>query len=228
MSGTGPRRLRAGSNGVLLLLAVGVFACRGGVPAPGFATPLDSTTPAQIRAYLEQLKFDPREGSSDERALPVGCPANCREGPIVAVQPELRTHRNNAKSLAGSPGRIVARLINRDKKQPYPPLNLGPADTVYWAVDQLKPVTKGRSEGRSLFISAEALRGERGTVSLTRELYTDEHPELPPYGQALARWVPDTTTEYRGRVAPGGGMTMTQLLRALTTWNNCKSDSCCR
>jgi hypothetical protein len=206
-----------------------VLACAGGgVPEPGFVTPLDSATPAQIRTYLDVLEFVDRDGVSDERALIVGCPANCREGPVVAIQPERRTHKNRSKDLAGSPGRIIARLINRDKKQGYPVFNLGPADTVFWAVDQLKPVSKGRSEGRSLYISAAALRGERGPVSLKRELYTVEHPELPHYGMALARWIPDSTAKDEDYKTPGGGVRTTRGIIMLATWNNCKSDSCCR
>lgn len=216
--------LRTASNGALLVIGFGLAGCRAaGVPAPGFPTPLDSATPGQIRGYVRSLQFDSREGSSDTRALPVGCPDNCREGPLITIEPELRTHRNRSADLAGSPGRIIARLINRDQKVGYAQLNLGPADTVYWAVDQLKPVGNDSSEGRSLYISAEGLRGERKNVTLTRDMYT--HPEKTAYTQALARWVPDTTSKQR--VAPGGGI-ITSLLIALTTWNNCKSDSCCR
>jgi (2Fe-2S) ferredoxin len=226
MSGSEPRSLRAGTNGVLLVLAAGVLACGGGVPEPGFVTPLDSATPAQIRAYVDDLKFDEHEGASDERALIVGCPTACKAGPVVAIQPELRTYKNSAKDLAGSPGRIIARLINRDQKQGYPVLNLGPSDTVYWAVDQLKPVSKVRSEGRSLFISAQGLRGEHRKIALTQDLYTHDYPDHP-YKQALARWIPDSTSKDEDD-APGGSVRTTRGIIALTSWNNCTSGSCCR
>ena len=65
---------------------------------------------------------------------------------MVAIHPEKRTHKNTAESLAKEPGRIIARMINRDQKEGYAKFNLAPGDTVYWAVDSVKPVSKSFPE----------------------------------------------------------------------------------
>jgi hypothetical protein len=238
MTRTGSLGLRPVTNCSLVVLAFSVLACEKGVPAPDFAVPFDSATPTQIRAYVNKLHFDEREGSGDEQRLTVGCPAACRAGPVVAIHPEINTHENDDRDLEGSPGRIIARLINWDKQQAYPALNLGTLDTVYWAVDRVKRVSKALSEGRSLFISAQGLRGERDSVALQRSLYIDEHPDQPAYTQALARWLPAKTGKYGASLAPVWGMSSTQtgaqaqgetlFMRPLAAWASCKSDGCCR
>lgn len=210
---------------LLFVLALGALACQGGVPAPGFTAPFDSVPRAKIRTYLKNLKFDKTRGAGDEKRLVVGCPDACREGPLVAIAPEFRTHRNSAKSLSQGPGRIIAQLINQDD-EPYPRYNLGPKDTVYWAVDRVKWDRK-KSKGRSLFISAQALRGERDSVPVTQELQID-HYDHRGDERALARWIPDTTGEYHGGMTPGGSVKMDFPQIQLIAWNNCKSGGCCR
>jgi hypothetical protein len=229
------------TNCGLVVLAFGVLACERGV-VPDFAVPFDSATPTQIRAYVSKLHFDEREGSGDEERLTVGCPSACRAGPVVQVLPEIRSHKNDDRDLEGSPGRIIARLINRDKQQDYPALNLAAADTVYWAVDRVKRVSKDLSEGRSFFISAQGLRGGRDSVAVQRRLYIDEHPGQPAYTQALARWLPAKTGSQGASLASARGMSTTQTgaqvqdqtqqellyMKPLALWNSCKIGGCCR
>jgi hypothetical protein len=242
----------AGCGLVALALLAGCDKLREqerGVPPPDFSVPFDSATPAQIFQYVANLRFDPREGSSDERPLPVGCPAACREGPVVAILPEKRTHNNSEAALKGN-GRIIAKLINRDRKQAYPDYNLGAGDTVYWAVDRVKRVSRELLEGRSLFISDQGLRANRPDAVLRRELYIDDHPGQEPDAQALARWVPRKNTKEGAAIAPAWGLGATEnpaptrnsnrtlsavptpgkttYIIALMAWNNCKSGGCCR
>ena len=210
----------------LQVLAGGVLACAGGTPAPGGTTPLDARTPEEIRAYVTRLTFDERKASGDERTLPVGCPSACRPGPVVAIQPEENTHHNSSSDLAGSPGRIVARLINRDTLQGYPPLNLAPGDTVYWAVDSVRPIDRDSSRGNSLWISAAGLRGDKSHRTIREALHIEEHPDQPPYKQALARWY--EVKVYTERETPGGGVRDAFYYVMLQTWGNCTKGSCCQ
>jgi hypothetical protein len=210
-----------------VIVALGTVACAyRGVPAPNFTTPFDVASADSIRAYITTLDFDKREGAGDDQPLVVGCPDACRIGPEVVIQPEKRTHKNSEASLATGPGRIIARIINRDPKEAYPPLNLAPGDTVYWAVDQVKPESRNRSSGRSLYISARGLRGESKTPVLKKPMHVVHHPENDPWKQALARWVPADST-YKGDGAPGGGASDYPMMRSMTSWNNCRSQSCC-
>jgi hypothetical protein len=209
-----------------LIVTAALFACYRGVPAPDFKDPFDAATPDQIRDYVNnKLQFDTTEGPGDKQSLPVGCPAACRPGPVVAIQPEKRMHRNNQKSLAVGPGRIIARLINLDPVDSYPPLNLGPKDTVYWAVDQVKPSGRDASTGRSLYISAEGLRGKKTAVR-SIPMHLKDHVTYDPWKQALARWKPVDSTYY-GRKTPGGDDGATALIITYMTWGGCKSQSCC-
>jgi hypothetical protein len=241
MKGTASRNIRPVASCGLVALALSLIGCKTlvqetvGVPPPDFAVPFDSATPGQILGYIEdKLRFDDRESSSDERPLPVGCPAACREGPVVAIQPEKRTHNNREAALRGN-GRIIAKLINRDKKEAYPEYNLGLGDTVYWAVDKVKRVSKDLLEGRSLFISDQGLRANSPSAVLKRELYIDDHPGQEQDAQALARWVPRKDTRQGAAVAPAWGLGTTHSptptqgkIGVLVAWNNCKSGGCCR
>jgi hypothetical protein len=210
-----------------LIVALGTFACAyRGVPAPAFTTPFDVVAPDSMRTYIAQLRFDRREGAGDAQPLVVGCPKDCRVGPVVAIQPEKRTHKNSEESLATGPGRIIARIINRDRDEGYPALNLGPGDTVYWAVDSVRPVRRNLSTGRSLYISARGLRGETKTAVLKRIVNVRHHPDDDPWKEALARWVPADST-YHDDETPGGGVSFYPQMRAMTTWGNCRSQSCC-
>jgi hypothetical protein len=248
MTRTASRNMGPVARCGLVVLVLNLVGCvpqeavppKEGVPKPGFAVPFDSATAAQIFGYIGNLRFDPREGSSDERPLPVGCPAACREGPVVAILPEKRTHNNGEADLKGN-GRIIAKLINRDKKQAYPFYNLGAGDTVYWAVEKVKRVSKDLLEGRSLFISDQGLRANRTDAVLPRELYIDDHPGQEPDAQALARWVPRKSTKHGAAIASAWGLGASKTpsriqipmrvqgpVYDLMAWNNCKSDGCCR
>jgi hypothetical protein len=152
---------------------------------------------------------------------------------VVAIQPEKRIHRNNDKSLAVGAGVIIARLINRDTLDSYPPLNLGPGDTVYWGVDQVKPPGRDDvSTGRSLYISTRGLRSAKdrpvpGTQAvLSIPMHVREHPSYKPWKQALARWIP-VDSLYPGREAPGGDEGAALRFVSYKTWGGCKSQACC-
>jgi hypothetical protein len=229
----------------LVVLAINSASCKNyseqnrGVPTAGFA--FDKATPAQINAYINKLHFDERESSSDTRPLVVGCPSACREGPVVTIQPEKRTHKNGEAALGGN-GLIIAKMVNMDPKQDYPEYNLGAGDVVYWAVDSVKRVSPERLEGRSLFISAQGLAGKRDSIIVHRELYIDDHPGQEPDEQGLARWVPRKETSQGASIARAWGLEAAQpqtstettehrrygIIRVLMAWNNCKSGGCCR
>ena len=214
-------------NSALLVLTFGALACARGVPAPEFPTPFDVVAPDSIRTHLEDLEFDERDGAGDEQPLVLGCPAACRIGPQVALHPERRTHKNSANSLAKGPGRIIARMINRDQKEGYPKFNLAPGDTVYWAVDSVMPVSRKFSRGRSLYISAKGLRGEQRPVVLPGPLLILEHPDEETVEAALARWVVDSAG-YDDAETPGGNARSMPRLWTMAAWANCKSSGCCR
>ena len=210
------------------IIALMAVACTpAGVPEPDFATPFDRVAPDSIRAYLGKLKFDERDGAGDEQPLIVDCPDACKIGPQVAVHPERRSHNNSRDNLATGPGRIVARFINRDQKQGYPRLNLAPGDTVYWAVDSVRQVSDSLSRGRSLYISAAALRAGRGPVATTGPLFIDEHPDQEKVNTAVARWIFDSTS-YEPRDTPGGHPRQGERIWTMVAWGNCKSGGCCR
>ena len=219
----------AWSRVAVLGLGLALIGCRGGVPAPPFVTPFDKTSPDSIRAYLGQLDFDKRDGIGDDQKLLIGCPDRCQVGPRVAIYPEKRTHQNHADQLAKGPGRIVAQIINYDDKQDYQPLNLRAGDTLYWAVDSLRSQSdRNQPRGRSLYISARALReGRTPAVVARRELFIDEHPDQKQPGVSLARWIFDTTG-YEADVTPGGHEFAPQRIWTMVSWNNCKSGGCCR
>jgi len=218
----------AWSRVAVLGVGLALIACHGGVPAPPFVTPFDQTSPKSISDYLRQLDFDKRDGIGDDQKLLIGCPDRCQVGPRVAVYPERRTVQNHNDQLAKGPGRIVAQIINYDEKQSYAPLNLGPGDTLYWAVDSVRSESRTLSRGRSLYISARALReGRSPAVVAKRPLFIDEHPDQKQPGVSLARWIFDTTG-YKTEVTPGGGEFAPQIIWTMVTWNNCKSGGCCR
>src|SRR6476620_7755796 len=112
-----------------------------GTPGPKFTTPFDSVSRDSLLDYVDNnLQWDTREGAGDMQRLMIGeCPDSCHYGPRVMIQPEKRSHQNRATSLSERPGRIIARIINLDALE-YPKLNLGPLDTVYWAVERVQPV----------------------------------------------------------------------------------------
>ena len=144
---------------MLVVLVGAVTGCYRGVPAPDFSMPFDSVPHAAILAYLEKLEFDQRDGVGDEQPLVVGTCPGAPAGPVH----RSRFTRNGGRSrtvgrVLGRPGRVIARMINRDTEG-YPRYNLGPQDTVYWAVDQVEPVSHRLSRGGSLFISIKGLRG---------------------------------------------------------------------
>ena len=209
------------------LLAAASVACAHGVPAPPFTTPMDRVPAESIQAYLKDLRFDYRDGAGDVQHLLVNCEQSCQLGPLVGIFPERRIEGNKTSSLAEGAGRIIAQIINYDKTTPYPALNLGANDTVYWAVDSVVRVNRDMSRGRSIFISTQAMRARRDSVAITHALRLFEHPDSVIKTSA-ARWVLDSLN-YDEKGAPGGGGEgLIRWMRTMTTWANCKSGGCCR
>lgn len=230
--------LRLITSSALVAMICAAVACRPdarrppGTPAPDFQTSFDSATPAQILDYLEKLRFDKSAGASDEKRLT----KNGQPGPLVAIHPEKRSHKNIHDSLATGPGRIIAMLINRDT-QPYPKYNLGPKDTVYWAVSRFKRVNDTLSEGRSVFISHAALVGKGGTVAVVDSLFIDRHRSRDPRYDSLykrgakARWIEPWWIKVGGATMenmPQGDRLQGPPIIAYAAWNNCESGGCCR
>lgn len=100
--------------------------------APPFVgQPIDQVPRATVLDYARSVPY--MEVSGDSQRLMLGtCPDNCRYGPRAHIDPASRSYELNDAALSG--GRILARVINVDTI-PYPKLNLGPQDTVYWWVD---------------------------------------------------------------------------------------------
>jgi hypothetical protein len=207
------------------VLCATVIACARGVPAPPFTTPMDKVPAESIRTYLADLKWDTRDGAGDVQQLVV-CGKSCRVGPLVGIFPERRIHHNKTKNLAEGAGRIIAKIINYDTTEGYPRLNIGAGDTVYWAVDSIRSVKRGLSEGRSLFISAEAMRTGRRTLAVQRPVRLFDHPDSVVKTSA-ARWVYDST-DYREKGAPGGEEDQLARMGEMMTWAVCKTGGCCR
>ena len=86
---------------------------------------------ATVLEYARRLPY--MEISGDSQRLMLGsCPTDCRYGPRAHIDPASRSYELDDAAL--SSGRLLARVINVDTI-PYPKLNLGPQDTVYWWVD---------------------------------------------------------------------------------------------
>jgi len=231
---------RAWSHVSVLLIGLAAVACAtvrepvpppDPVPAPDFVTPFDATPRESIRQYLGKLEFDTiTDGAGDTQFLLTGCPNACRVGPLLSIYPERRSHNNSGKDLAEGPGRIVAVLINHDKTDSAPQFNLGPGDTVYWAVDSVRRGKDGLTRGRSHYISNRALRSGRDTVVKTKSVLIKDHPS---YGlkMAIARWVFDTTSygerDLQEGETPGGNPVQGQLIWTMATWGSCRKNSCC-
>ena len=208
------------------LLWVASIACAHAVPAPPFTTPIDRVPAESIQAYLGKLKFDYRDGAGDIQHLLVNCEQSCQVGPLVGIFPERRIQGNKTKHLAEGAGRIIAQIINYDST-PYPALNLGAKDTVYWAVDSVVRVNRDMSRGRSILISTHAMRTRRDSLATVRVLRLFEHPDSVIKTSA-ARWVLDSL-DYDEKGAPGGGGEGSiRWMRTMATWANCKSGGCCR
>jgi hypothetical protein len=195
----------------------GLFTQR--TPGPDFKTSFDLAPPALIAAHIKKLKFDGRDAVSDERNLPL----DGQPGPRVAIWPEKHSHKNKYSSLAKGPGRIIAKLINRDA-QGYPELNLLPRDTVYWVVYGVKRMSDSLSVGRSLWISDSLLRGKGKPFALEGPVYIDHHPGQESYKQPSVRW------KSYDKPGPGGAMMMPQGQQReyLAAWGACVDGGCCR
>jgi hypothetical protein len=100
-------------------------------PPPFVGQPIEQVPRATVLDYARRIPY--MEISGDSQRLMLGsCPADCRYGPRAHIDPASRSYELNDAALAS--GRILARVINVDTI-PYPKLNLGPQDTVYWWVD---------------------------------------------------------------------------------------------
>jgi hypothetical protein len=187
----------------LLALAVVLGGCRRGpppTPSPPFETDINSTPHDEVLRYAQSLEYDTVYGAGDRQRLMLGrCPADCRYGPLVRIEPERGTAALDVKDLAR--GRIIARIINEDPTVGYPKLRLLPRDTVFWWVDR---VDRDKKSGRSLFVST------RDTASSRQEpgpLVFTEHRGYQ-WRQAIARWVWSDADE--------------------GSWSACSKNGCCR
>ena len=156
-------------------------------------TAADSVNDVLARAR-EDTGFDTNPGVGDEQRLMLGrCPRDCRYGPQAKIQPHLAT----AYVTDASPDSqvVIARIINLDPIA-YTKFNLHGRDTVYWAI--------GRRGGRTVSFFYSSVPGVAPFVS---DLDVERHA-VPPYRQALARWVWDDRDE--------------------SAWGTCDGGRCCR
>lgn len=99
---------------------------------PAFARqPIEQVSRATALEYARRVPFLQIAGDS-QRLMMGNCPTDCRYGPLARIDPASRSYGLDDAALTA--GRMLARVINVDDI-PYPKLNLGPRDTVYWWVD---------------------------------------------------------------------------------------------
>ena len=191
--------------GTIALLAVVIMigSCGGDEPeptrAPPFDTDVNEITHSELLAYGRSLDYDTVAGAGDRQRLMLGnCPANCRHGPLVRIEPERGTAALEIDDLAK--GRIIGRIINEDTLG-YPKLRLQPRDTVYWWVDR---VDRDKGAGRSLFISTvDSTSGRQQPGALVFTVHSEYQ-----WRQAIARWVWSDADE--------------------GSWSSCTKNGCCR
>lgn len=100
-------------------------------PPPFVGQSIEQIPRGTVLDYARRVPYMPISGDS-QRLMLGACPDDCRYGPRAHIDPASRSYEMNEASLNG--GRILARVINMDTI-PYPKLNLGPQDTVYFWVD---------------------------------------------------------------------------------------------
>jgi hypothetical protein len=193
----------------VLLLALGVAACRGitpaGTPAPP-ATVTNAADPSQraaVLAYGDSLTFDTvTHGAWDKQPLTLldsnATPRKDTIGPIGEIWPEQNTHRNSEDDLKGV-GRIVARIRSSG---PYSRLGLRAGVSYFW-VDSLVMVGADSGRGRAIFIPTDSTQ----PVTIRSMVFTTDRRGARER-QALARW----------RYYP---------LHSALAWERCTKMGCC-
>jgi hypothetical protein len=152
-------------------------------PPPFAGQALEVVARDSVLAYARRLPYVFVAGDS-QRLMLGSCPADCRYGPLARIDPVAGGFRLDSASLGR--GWLLARVINADTV-PYPKLNLGPRDTVYWWVDG----SRGRL--RSLLVSSQP-----GAELAVRGFRVHPHPELDRrfrWRQAQARFLWSETDE---------------------------------
>jgi hypothetical protein len=118
-------------------------------------------------------EFVTDSGAGDQQRLMVGtCPANCRYGPLAAIQPRNRVARWTEEHRDS--GEVIARIISDSA---YPKFNIQGRDTVYWWV--------GRRGDKTVSVFTSTRPGVRPLVS---DLEVTPHP-AGYWTQSIARWL---------------------------------------
>lgn len=184
-----------------IVIAVFAIGCDRGEAAPAeppFAgEPIDRAPRAAVLDYARAQRYVAVSG--DSQRLMLGTFPDARYGPRAHIDPVSGGFKQD--SAARGRGRLLARVINVDTI-PYPKLNLGPRDTVYWWVD----ASGGRP--RSILVSS---RGDAQAV--IRGFVRESHPEYGKgfkWRQAEARFLWRDTDE--------------MLWVACDIWDCCRTD----
>jgi hypothetical protein len=142
--------------------------------------------PAELKACLDSLAFDPIEAVGDEQPLMIN-PGAPTYGPLAKIEPEKHSHLyHEYKELRE--GRIIAKLFLRPHQKGYSKLGLVPGDTTYWWVQKTSEDTA--NAGRSVYVTLSGNKVLKKEYTLR---YT-EHPE-GSFKQAVARWIWDPKDE---------------------------------
>jgi len=146
--------------------------------------------PAELKACLDSLAFDPIEAVGDEQPLMIN-PADPRYGPLAKIEPEKHSHLYKDEYKELKEGRIIARLFLRPHQKGYSKLGLVPGDTTYWWVQKTSEDTA--NAGRSVFVTLIDGKVVPTEDREKRPLKYEKHEQ--GFRQAVARWVWDPLDE---------------------------------
>jgi hypothetical protein len=164
-------------------------------PAAGCPRRAAPSTPAELDACLQGLKFDSDPVASDSQPLTVingtapapRCPGDetktCRFGPLAKIEPVIGAQNYSEEDLGQ--GRIIARLsIPSGEKEGYTKYGLQVGKTTYWWVR----TDESKTRGQSVFITTTAA-GKIEPEPVRRPLYRYVYERGEKLARAIARWI---------------------------------------
>jgi hypothetical protein len=163
-------------------------------PGAGCQPGVEPRSPAELKACLQNLKFDSALEVSDSQPLTVigdlrgsPCPGDpkktCRYGPLAKIEPVIGAHNYSEEDLRE--GRIIARLsIPSGEREGYEKFGLKPGQNTYWWVRTDSSGTRGTS----IFIT-ETRNGEIEPRPVQGGLERYKYEKGENLKRAIARWI---------------------------------------